>query len=307
MRLSTRLKEVANIHYVDVRQANSDYEGSGELSFTPHYRTRFGNHLFQMACLLSIQDKNKSFKIVPSISKSDRDGRFFTDWNNVFKKDLVDHHSERLENEYDVVVQEHFMTSGAVIYQKLPVFPNKRVFYNVLCYSYKYFEDTDIRSCFAFNDAITDYVKEKYDNLLKYKTASIHIRRTDKLQKRFENHWWGCSPKYYKTALSMMKDIEKVVVFSDDIEWCKKEFKGDRFVFIEGESQYADLYLMSLIQNNIISVSTFSWWGAYSNQNKDKRVICPAYYYKKINEEEDAYFNKKYHYPDSWTPIDNRR
>jgi hypothetical protein len=63
---------------------------------------------------------------------------------------------------------------------------------------------------------------------------------------------------------------------------------------------------MSSLHDNITAISNFGWWGAYLNQNKDKRVICPAYYYKKFSEEEDSYFNKKYFYPDSWEPIDNR-
>jgi hypothetical protein len=105
----------------------------------------------------------------------------------------------------------------------------------------------------------------------------------------------------------MLEDIEKVVVFSDDIEWCKKNFKGNNFVFIDGESRYADMCLMSFLHNNIIGISNYGWWGAYLNQNKDKTVIFPEYYYKYIREKEDAYFNKKYFYPDSWTLIDNRR
>jgi hypothetical protein len=285
----------------------TDYEGDGEIAFTPYLEAYLGVQMFQIACLLSIHDKNKSLKIVESVPKNLRNGMRFVDWNNVFKKNIVDHYSERLPKECDVVVEELRGRSNARVYQELPVFLNKRVHYNVFCMSYKYFEDIDINNYFTFKDEITNYVREKYENLLTYKTVSMHVRRTDKLSKIAAPRFWLVDDKYYKTALSMLKDIEKVVIFSDDIEWCKKNFKGNNFVFIGGESRYVDMYLMSSLHNNITATSNFGWWGAYLNQNKDKTVICPAYYYKELPEKRDAYFNKKYFYPDSWTPIDNRK
>jgi hypothetical protein len=297
-----KTKEASNIHVIEIN--DTDYDGEEESFF--HSYGRLGNQLFHIAAMLNIQDKNKSFKTTYIGVSLDNNRACIYDWGNIFKKNIVDHCSERLDNEYDVVVKETRRISNGRIYQELPVFPRKRVLYNIACYSYKYFEDLDIHNYFIFKDKIVDHIQEKYSDLLKYKTASIHVRRGDYLSEEWINTLWHCSNKYYKTALSMLEGIEKVAVFSDDIEWCKKNFKGNKFVFIEGESDYVDLCLMSFIQNNIIANSTFSWWGAYLNQNKDKRVICPEYYFKNIPEQEDAYFNKKYLYPDSWTPIDNR-
>lgn len=70
---------------------------------------------------------------------------------------------------------------------------------------------------------------------------------------------------------------DKVLFVSDDIEWCKAHFTGPRFAFADKSCQYKpemDLYLQTQCKANVISNSTFSWWGAYLNARSEK-VVCP--------------------------------
>ena len=67
-----------------------------------------------------------------------------------------------------------------------------------------------------------------------------------------------------------------ILVFSDDIQWCKDNLKFDNLHFIENQSDILDMYLISMCNNNVICNSTFSWWGAWINSNLDRKVISPV-------------------------------
>jgi hypothetical protein len=64
-------------------------------------------------------------------------------------------------------------------------------------------------------------------------------------------------------------------VFSDDINWCKQNLSFPKMQFVEGQDNIEDLWFMSLCSNNIIANSSFSWWGAWLNNNPEKKVIAP--------------------------------
>ena len=123
---------------------------------------------------------------------------------------------------------------------------------------------------------IVKYIDTKYGDILnKEETISIHIRRGDYLEK--EDRHPVCRMEYYQAAIEYIDTFNSpiFIIFSDDIEWCKKHFIGDNYIFIQDEEDYIDLYLMSLCKHNIIANSSFSWWGAWLNKNINKKVIAP--------------------------------
>jgi hypothetical protein len=107
-------------------------------------------------------------------------------------------------------------------------------------------------------------------------TVSLHVRRKNYLQLR--HVYPELFPDYYQKALEMFPD-HKVLVFSDDIAFCKEAFVGDRFLFVDSWFDLHDLWIMSMCDHNIIANSSFSWWGAWLNQNPDKKVIAPKQWF----------------------------
>ena len=116
--------------------------------------------------------------------------------------------------------------------------------------------------------------KEKYGDFSDY--TSIHVRRGDYL--KLSEYHYNLTMDYYKQCISSFDtEKEKFLIFSNDIEWCKDNFKFLKNVqFSRCEEDWEDIVLMSTCKNNIIANSSFSWWGAWLNENSNKKVIAPS-------------------------------
>jgi hypothetical protein len=141
--------------------------------------------------------------------------------------------------------------------------------------SEKYFKHNreKILDLFSIDDHSLKYINEKYGDLFKYKTCSLHVRRGDYLN--YPGIHPICTLDYYQKALEKIGTNSLYLIFSDDINWCKQVFKGSGLIFIENEMDFIELWMMSLCNNNIIANSSFSWWGAWLNKNENKTVIAP--------------------------------
>jgi hypothetical protein len=143
--------------------------------------------------------------------------------------------------------------------------------------SERYFADAAeaVRSEFAFEDGIASACRRVVEGLGP-ETISLHVRRTDYVALS-EIHP-PCDLDYYEAALARLEPDAPVMVFSDDLDWCRAQalFQGGRFSFSEGRSAAEDLCLMSLCRRHVIANSSFSWWGAWLNPDPQKLVIAPA-------------------------------
>lgn len=153
-----------------------------------------------------------------------------------------------------------------------------------------------ILSLLQIPDSVMSVINEKYSHILNTKTTSLHVRRGDYV--RHPNHHPTCGDEYYREAISKIDGETTLVVFSDDIDWCKKNLNYDNIIYIENEKDYIELYLMSLCDNNIIANSSFSWWGAWLNQNNKKIVVGPKQWFGSSITHDDSDI-----LPESWIKI----
>jgi hypothetical protein len=141
------------------------------------------------------------------------------------------------------------------------------------CYfqSEKYFDPNIVRELFSIKEDARQKILLLYPEITKY--VALHVRRGDYV--KYPDHHPLCSLSYYERAMQLFPN-KTFLVFSDDIDWCKQNLKNNNLIFVENNLlDYEELHAMSLCSDNIIANSTFSWWGAYLNYNKDKVVVAP--------------------------------
>lgn len=151
--------------------------------------------------------------------------------------------------------------------------------------SYKYFNDIQdlIRREFTFKQPATGANKKLFDEITNNPNAvSLHIRRGDYATNHNSTH--GLVPlSYYKAALQLVKKEIKdptLYVISNDPEWCRKSLTLAAQMHIidindDVTGGAEDMRLMRACRHNIMANSSFSWWGAWLNDNPDKIVIAP--------------------------------
>ena len=131
---------------------------------------------------------------------------------------------------------------------------------------------------------ITDKLEGKnleiYNDIEKYNSVCIHVRRGDYVGSFFE----VCDVNYYLNAIKLINakiDDARFYVFSDDISWVKSNLGLTNVTYIDWKNnQYQDLKLMSGCKNFIMSNSSFSYWAQFLSKNNDKVVIAPSKWFK---------------------------
>ncbi|MBO4704759.1 MAG: alpha-1,2-fucosyltransferase [Spirochaetaceae bacterium] len=205
----------------------------------------------------------------------------------------------------------HFIDKKSSYQPELLLLKSHDIYFEGNWQTEKYFitiED-EIRNIFTFKKPLS-LESEKTAASLGTNSASIHIRRGDYLKTQTLN---VCGKEYYLNAVKMLLEktnITDLMVFSDDMDWCRNELKlegfGAKVIYVDwnkGADSWQDMALMSKCKNHIIANSTFSWWGAWLDPNIDKIVICPEIWnLRQLNPNIDKYYRCEYGdiLPEKW-------
>jgi hypothetical protein len=135
---------------------------------------------------------------------------------------------------------------------------------------------------FTFKDTIRCQAEDIIKNFRTKEVVAVHIRRGDNV---VNPTFPVISIEYIQAALNVFSDKEyNFLIISDDIFYCKEIFpEVENIKFSTATSDFVDMCLMTLCDHNIISNSSFSWWGAYLNNNPNKTVVAPKNWFKDSN------------------------
>lgn len=120
-------------------------------------------------------------------------------------------------------------------------------------------------------------------------SVSLHVRRGDYVTNKDAAAFHGLKDlDYYKAALKIIKKKVKsptLYVISNDPAWCKENLKLDApMVFVDNNDDVTggaeDMRLMRACRHNIMANSSFSWWGAWLNENPEKIIVAPKQWFQ---------------------------
>jgi len=282
-----------------------------------------GNQLFQYAFgrYLSLKkEEDLMLDYYNQIIRDDFDGENLTKITDVFDLPVKVYVGKRRKNLLcdrnlafvDRLIMGAWLKTKCVVtedtYDRLQkeIEKNKNIYLAGYWQSERYFTGVKdiIRSDFKFKieDQICDL--DLYEDICANNSVSLHVRGKD-----YVNHFLyeRCDVKYYLAAIDIISKINselKFFIFTDDIDNVHENYREllpfSKIVDVNTpfKSDIVDLLLMSSCKHNVICNSSFSWWGAWLNNNAGKIVVSPKKWFKK-----NPRYSSKYIVSDGWHKI----
>jgi hypothetical protein len=285
---------------------------------------RLGNQLFQYAALRSI-----GLKLNHQIGFLNVDKFTYHNQKNLLKNFSIP------KKFFGKAKFYHFLTQKKYI-EKNPLFVSKN-FYQIqdgtdiegYFQSIYYFKDSidiikkELTPKGKYIYEAKNKIRKIKEKLPKYQIISLHLRRGDNQDLKIRNNapsllmsygknddfdknsFYG---KYFIKAKSLFKNKKvKFLIFTggaridskydQDINWVRKNFKGEEYIFLDPQSSFEDFCLISECDHNIMShASSFGWWAAFLNNNPKAKVVAPKIY----NLSNPNIKNRYMFYPKKW-------
>lgn len=258
---------------------------------------RLGNNLFQIAAGASHAKKMAvPFKVLTCFSGrlSPSDDYRLKEYLEPFRKSIL------RKVDFSDTYPENVNVYNEISFSYNPPPLQEDLILNGFFQSEKYFDEVTVRNLFQIDPETEAYIQQRYGFILRLKPVAINVRRGDYLSLEYKHP--VCRMSYFNKAIAHFEDGTPFLIISDDIVWCKKHFKGKNLYFIDDEPPLVDLYLQSMCAHNIISNSTFSWWGAWLNPNPGKKVIYPSPWFG-VSVRKKKEYDTKDLCPDSWISV----
>jgi hypothetical protein len=233
-----------------------------------------GNMLFQISSGLYYAYKNNAELHVPSLRTYFRVEDLKKE-DTIFRKintDIIEGYDENR------IITSNYNKENIFIYP----FENKMVLSN-------YFENYDnfneykevILDYFRPNQSEKDYLMNKYPILKNDNLCSLHVRRGVDYNQLFTKDYLDNLERCYFEMVDYMiqnKNITNFFILTNDKEYSKKIFNNNEKYaninfYYSDERDFYDIWIISLIKNNLVSLSTLAWWGSYLNENNDKLIV----------------------------------
>lgn len=263
-------------------------------TFSPlGYMGELGNQMFQIAATIGYARKHGKLPIFPAWTCKIT-GRNYT--SEIFKGPI----NQSFDSSFPL---NNRHTYHDLSYIEIPYMEG-----NVDLVGYfqseKYFENCqdEIRSIFSPRENIKTYIENKYRDILNNdQKVSLHIRTARRSSNDYDVHS-SADSNFIKQAQVIFGD-KLYVIFTDNIEFTESLIPSDmNHIIVKGEENYIDLFMMTYFNEMVVSSSTFGWWGAWLNQNKDPRIAIMKNWFDP--QKEKAYLNDNDLVPDRWQKID---
>jgi hypothetical protein len=253
---------------------------------------RLGNSLWQIAFLESMNLKYGVDYLIPN-------------WQ-YYKYFMYKFPQTEIIPQLELQVTEPFFNYTPEYWESLvDTFKDKTVGLRGWFQSYKYLQEYNekIKEKLSFTHEFQNNLRERFKDVFTKPTIAISVRRGDYVG---NVNYTLMNIEYYIGALyqnfSNYKDYN-IVLFSDDLSYCRTHFEClDNVFFSDGLSDIEQLCLGTMMDNFIVSNSTFAFWMAYLGEKPYSKIVRPNYHFAgKLLEESDW----STYYPSHWIVYDH--